>query len=396
MKGAIERFKRSNGRVCPGASSVREAETGDAPSPRSSGRYYLREKPRKLRPYRELEREIVERQVRRAGGDVIHVRAYRGPDWFTTAGVLKKRRQIEARGLPSFRLWRFLTLTFRRVSTESDPGRAFDTPLEAYLAGKAKLRKFMDAARKAGLWKSGAKWCWKLEFQKDGWAHWHLLVERTDKFTGEDMAKLNELWAFGRVNVQMVRNQDFLYQFKYAFKPVMSDDAERHAFAVPAWFADYCAPRSVTVDGVTVEKPGTFARARFWQTSKGFYTGEQEQAEKSEADPVKSFFPSTVREVVERKACAVQVVARTKSGRYLASGVITLSCLTGEFWDRVGFETFVGGAVGLAVNSYVIPASIIERNTNTPWLLKPLRDKNRLTLLRAAILQRAGESLRTC
>jgi hypothetical protein len=390
----IDRFKRNHGAGCSGApvETDRLAETGDAPSPRQTRVYHLARlaTPRSVKPrrtFRELERELND-ESKGSDVDCLHVRSYRGPDWFTTAGVLKKRKMIEAKGLPSFRLWRFLTLTFSR--------KRFDDPLTAYLAGKAKLRKFMHAAREAGLWKSDAKWCWKLEFQKDGWAHWHLLVERRERFCWTDFKTLNRLWGFGRVNVRMIRNQDFLYQFKYAFKPVLSDDAERHAFVVPAWFADYCGSRSVTVEGEAVEKPSTFSRARFWQTSKGFYTGEAVNAAASDKAPVSSLFPSTVREVIERKSCSVQVVARGRTGRYRASGVLTLSCLSGHFWDRVGFEAFVGGAIGLAVNSYVVPVSIINRNTQNKWLIHQLTTKNRLTLQRAAILQNNQVNLARC
>ena len=34
------------------------------------------------------------------------------------------------------------------------------------------------------------------------------------------MADLARLWKLGRTNVEMVRQDDFLYSFNYAFKPI--------------------------------------------------------------------------------------------------------------------------------------------------------------------------------
>lgn len=390
-KETIERFKRAHGAGSSGASSWTKTETGV--------RHYRLHDDVQGRKMKETRAANVG-TVRDSGkpSDDIHVRAYRSADWFTTAGVLRKRRLIERKGLPSFNKWRFITLTLSRDAFSGDP-------LAGYLAGKAKLRKFMFAARKAGLWSETARWCWKLEFQKDGWAHWHLLVERKTKFSQDDFRQIDALWGLGITDTQMVRRDDFLYQFKYAFKPVLSEDAEGHSFAVPAWFADFSATKTVKVkperesddfSPYEAEKPVTFSRARFWQTSSNFYTGKKREVSKSEKDQETWSVPSTVRDVVERKACMVQVVSRGRNGRYRASGVITLSCIAGQFWDRVCYWAFRGGAVGLGVNSYVIPAQVIERNTQNTWTLKTLRKKNRLTFRAAARLQAKQVSLARC
>ena len=102
--------------------------------------------------------------------EFIHVRRYKAPNWATSEGVAKKRRSIERKGLPGFAGWKFVTLTL-------DPAKFGNDPLKGYLAGRRKLSKFMHACREAGLWSKSAKWCWKLEFQRTGWAQWHLLVE---------------------------------------------------------------------------------------------------------------------------------------------------------------------------------------------------------------------------
>ena len=121
---------------------------------------------------------------------VVHVRRYIAPSWLTSAGANRKARLIESKGLPSFRNWRFITLTFSR--------ERFSSPLEAYLAGVSHMRRFLDQCRKSKLWKQGAKWAWKLEFHQDGYPHWHLLVEHRTKWTHRQLAKVGQCWGFGR------------------------------------------------------------------------------------------------------------------------------------------------------------------------------------------------------
>ena len=75
---------------------------------------------------------------------LVHVRSYTPPTWLTQAGVAKKRKAIERKGLPSFRNWRFITLTLDRDLFE-------DCPLAGYLEAKDHMRRFLHACRKAGL-----------------------------------------------------------------------------------------------------------------------------------------------------------------------------------------------------------------------------------------------------
>jgi len=377
------------GELRPGASAVLAAETGDRPA--GPVQYELKLSRSALRRRSGSGVSSSEVSASQRPSDVVHVRAYSAPNWFTTEGVSRKRRLIESKGLPEFTKWRFITLTLNREAFGEDP-------LAGYLAGKRRMGKFLSACRESGLWADSARWCWKLEFQQDGWAHWHLLVERKVPFTVEQMAELARLWKLGRTNVEMVRQDDFLYSFKYAFKPVRAIEEEHDLFepeaiswAAPAWFLDY-----FKVPEDSSKKPQSFARVRFWQTSAGFYTKDQPQPSPAAGNPTSSIVPQPAREIAVRRASTVQVVARKKTGRYLASGVLLLSCLTGQFWDRVGFDAFHGGAVGLAVNSFVAPAYTIERHTKDTWKLQQLLRQNRLTLNRAAILQRAGETLRTC
>ena len=60
--------------------------------------------------------------------------------WFTVAGAAGKERRMIRQGLPSFKNWRFFTLTLadREVS-----------PLEAYQVGHEKMQRFLFALRRA-------------------------------------------------------------------------------------------------------------------------------------------------------------------------------------------------------------------------------------------------------
>jgi hypothetical protein len=287
--------------------------------------------------------------------DVIHVRAYNRGNWFTSSGVTRKRREIEAKGLPSFECWRFLTLTIDPELFDLDP--------------------------------------WKLEFQENGWPHWHVLFDRTAKYSEEQLAEIGKLWGFGRTNVEMVRNDDFLYSFKYAFKPVQCvEDADLFDFepaVAPAWFLDY---ETRDDSGRVV----TFAKTRFWQTSRNFYTKRKDVEAKPKKEPQSCQLQFPARVNAERQTTTVQAVARKSSGKYIASAVIALTCATGFLWRSVAWDTLHGHAVGLAVNNYVIPTSTLEKHAKPCHKLKHLRSATRLSLAKAQRLAKEGTRLRTC
>ncbi|QJE98877.1 rolling circle replication-associated protein [Luteolibacter luteus] len=334
---------------------------------------------------------------------LVHVRAYDSPNWLTPGGVAKKRRAIERKGMPRMKHWRMITLTLNRELFEH-------SPLAGYLEGKDHLRRFMFACRKAGLWSDEHKWAWKFEFHEDGWPHWHLFVARTEKFDqDEDFPLINRLWGLGRANVKMIDRDEFLYEFKYAFKPAVQvdeDDIENYSGAAvaPGWFLDHLGIKTVTVrwkdeEGIEQReraiKPSSFARVRFWQTSKGFYTSP-EPVKEVERKPQQNWqIPFPVRVTAERISSTVQVVARDSGGTYVASSVVKLSCRSGDFWNLVGWHTVHGAAVGLGVNSYAIPAFLIQSKTHNACQLHHLLQKNRFSHLAAERLQREGQTLRT-
>lgn len=328
----------------------------------------------------------------------LHVRKYVSADWFTTDGVFRKRREIEAKGLPDFNRWRFITLTL-------DPEKFGHDPLRAFLEVRPRLRYFMTKAKKAGLWSSSARWCWKLEFQANGWPHWHLLVERKQIMSVVELQTLTDVWGFGRTNVEMVRGSDFVYSFKYAFKPVqvLGDDAsadydsDETPLGAPAWFLDYYAgPVQIGPDDWTA--PKSMQGVRFWQTSKGFYTGVVPDAAPS-SESSSSRVPRPVRSVVAACHQRAQVFARTREGRYIASAVITLAVCYSQISNLAAWHWSGGGAAIMQPLSYVVPAYVVEQRTNNKidtWRLRKLSDKNRLTVKTARRMVAAGKTLHRC
>ncbi len=327
---------------------------------------------------------------------VIHVRRYTRPSWLTSSGVNLKRKIIERKGLPSFKNWRFITLTFSR--------ERFPCPLEAYLAGSDHMRRFFEACRKANIWKRSAKWAWKLEFQADGYPHWHVLVDHRTKLTFKQLRKIGQLWGLGRANTERIEQSRFGYSFKYAFKPVSlsSDDPSSDNFErlAPDWFLDYISKKTVKVknlDGTKTKasKTVTFSRVRFWQTSKGFY----DQPKKLVRTPTVQktwIYPITVREALDLISRTVQVVARRSSGQYESSIVMALDKDTEKFWALVGFDCMHNASIGLGVYSYMVPINRLTTNKLTKWLLQPILKQNRLTLYQAEKLRKEGQTLLKC
>jgi len=329
-------------------------------------------------------------EIPRCPSPVIHVRKLLRPSWVTGEGVSRKRKLIERKGLPGFQGWRFITLTLSQDR--------FENPLDGYLSASDHMRRFLHECRKRGLWKPSAKWAWKLEFQTNGWPHWHLLVSRKRKFTSADLTLLGKLWGLGRTNVEMVNERDFRYTFKYAFKAVQvgePDEITDGSNFAPDWFLDHRTTKTVVVDGEEIQKPATLARVRFWQTCRGFYTGRRVPAKPAKPQET-SMVPRSAREVLDQQSRTVLVIARTACGSYKASKVVTVTGNLQDFWNLSAFDIVMGGGVALAPYSYVIPTHRIKTNLLEQWQLKPLIESNKLRLPQAVRLQSRAETLLTC
>ena len=337
---------------------------------------------------------LVSGRVETALADCLQVRRYFSVNWFSSEGVCKKRKAIERKGLPSFFRWRFITLTLSRKVFDGDP-------LAGYLWGRAHLREFLKACRKAGLWSDSARWAWKLEFQRDGWAHWHLLVDRRAKFSVREMTLMDSLWKCGSTSVEMVRQSGFLYSFKYAFKPVLQEkdvhDWDSARCVVPDWFADYMGSKTVLVDGVEVRKPVSFARARFWQTSKGFYTNSA-TVKREAKEAVSAYVPHPVRVAVDSAPCRVQIIGRDRCGRYKTSCVVRLVHDFGKLATFAGWLAVGGAAVWAGINSFFLPLGVLKKQVEkqTLWRMKEIADQSGLTMRGAMFLTRTGRIWATC
>jgi len=320
-------------------------------------------------------------------GSAIHVRRSEPPNWFTPQGVYKKRKQIERRGMPDTTGRRFLTFSI-------DPELFDHCPLTAYLNGKEKLRRVLEAGRLAGLWSRGCWWAWKLEFQRNGWPHWHFIIDRTAKFTTAEMRKVSEIWGYGRTNCRRISKSRFGYQFKYAFKGVYQDqesDADQSPrLAVPQWFLNYYKP---SVDG---SKPESFARCRFWQTSKGFYTKSAKPAVPS-SEPVSAHVPVPVAQVVQDRQASITVVSRDTSGKYVKSATLHLGVVVSQFVRVHLWGAEHGQGCTLSVRSFIMDRHGINQviRKHEKWKLTELLKANRLSLRKARQIRQAFKTLET-
>lgn len=151
--------------------------------------------------------------------------------WWHPQGIRKMVKRLESRGFPWLKGWLFFTLTV-------DPKR-FDSETDAFEAGKDRLRRVIYELRKRGY--EIRRHAFKLELQKNGYPHWHMLVDTRD-FISEDL--VTELWGLGFADVKRIKPKKWRYLFKYVVKG---------GGEIPAWVLAY--PK----------------RIRVFQTSPGFF-----------------------------------------------------------------------------------------------------------------------------
>jgi len=130
----------------------------------------------------------------------------------------------------------FITFTFNPA--------LFDNPSLAFETGRDRLRRIFFKLRRGVEWEGkryiiDAPYCIKVEFHKNGWAHFHVIFLTRRFVPGELMTAL---WDFGRTDVRRISNKRFDYLLKYVTK----------GGGLPDW-----------VSGRT--------RLRVFQTSRGFY-----------------------------------------------------------------------------------------------------------------------------
>ena len=149
----------------------------------------------------------------------------------------------------------FVTLTYDRTGETYDGG-GFDSSLACYRAAQDEqhvplfLRK---VSRYLGESLTG-RWICKLEFQKGGWPHWHIIILDVPKIPHD---QLKRMWNKGHVDVRRMSPKNIRYVTKYTCK----------GGDLPAWLL---AERSRAVKIIRVS-PG------FWNTR---HDDEADEAER--------------------------------------------------------------------------------------------------------------------
>lgn len=311
--------------------------------------------------------------------ETISCREYHPANWWTALGVYRKRAIIEARGIPDMTHWRFVTLTLDQSRFDYDPALA-------YRKAKRRFAKFLEGLRDEY---GDIEYCWKKEFHKNGWVHWHLCVNVRRRV---EISLWSKLWGYGRVDVRMIRPWDengrnFEYLFKYATKA---------AGNLPDWYLDHFSrvPPKRTKNGEVARRPESFGRERFWGTSKGFYTGESVPVEREE--PKTCLVPQTARDAVESLRSKFQIVARKAGGRYVQSAVVEFDN-SQEFRAMLGHACRLGFGAILWTDEYIAPVEILESYIKRSWLLKlqALQRRNRQSLSQAKAAWQIRQLART-
>jgi hypothetical protein len=139
------------------------------------------------------------------------LREFNPVSWFHPRGIYRVLARLKPR-LPDVGGRLFLTFTFD-PSLYADASSAFDH-------GRDRLRRMFFRLRRGVTWEGrryviNAPYAVKVEFHRNGWAHFHVIFLTRNYLPGE---LLNSLWDLGRTNVQRISNQKFQYLLKYVTK----------------------------------------------------------------------------------------------------------------------------------------------------------------------------------
>ena len=161
---------------------------------------------------------------------------------------------------------------------------------------------------------------------------------------------------------------------------------------LPQWFLDHIM---IKEDG---EKPETFARVRFWQTSKNFYTSKSVSIP-STSEPRSSFRPRTVREVLEERVSSVLVIARDRLGNYVKSTRVRLAVDWNGFSRFHSWDTEHRAAATLSFRSFfcsyeTVKNKLIEKYESCK--LQQLQAQNKVTLHQALRFRAMRKDRMTC
>lgn len=210
---------------------------------------------------------------------------YQPANWFTPIGAWKSARELDKRGWPDMKDWRFITLTL-------DPS-LFEDSEHGFDIGNRRFREFVSLIRDyLGLTKEELLWFKKLEFTKKGWAHWHVPLGYKKPIPAD---LLRKFWGLGRVEVKRMFTSDFTYLIKYVCK----------ASHLPDW---------------ALERK----RLRVWSASLNFWTSSPARAvspaSSQETKKVVEKPPQmtdTIRERIQRWAGLVTLYYGKQRGRHI-------------------------------------------------------------------------------
>jgi hypothetical protein len=139
------------------------------------------------------------------------LREYVPVSWFHRRGIYRVLARLEPR-LPDVGGKLFLTFTINPL--------LFADPLAAFEHARDRLRRVFYRLRHGATWEGkryvvSAPYAVKLEFHKNGWAHFHVVFLTHNYVPG---GLLNELWSLGRTHVRRINNEKFRYLLKYVTK----------------------------------------------------------------------------------------------------------------------------------------------------------------------------------
>jgi len=145
------------------------------------------------------------------GGALGVLREFNPVSWFHPRGIYRVLARLNPR-LPDVGGKLFLTFTFNPL--------LYADPLVAFEQGRARLRRIFYRLRRGVVWEGkryaiDAPYAVKVEFHKNGWAHFHVVFLARAYLPG---GLLNALWGLGRTNVRRITNHKFRYLLKYVTK----------------------------------------------------------------------------------------------------------------------------------------------------------------------------------
>ncbi len=240
------------------------------------------------------------------------LRPYNPASWFHKVGIWKVLAKLKPR-LPDVSGKLFLTFTFN-PALFADPSLAFES-------GRDRLRRIFFKLRKGVEWEGkryviDEPYCVKVEFHKNGWAHFHV-VFLTNKHVPGPL--LSHLWGFGRTDVRRIRNKTFHYLLKYVTKGgglpewVKGRTRLRIFQASRGFYPIPCEPKAASDNAKGRKRRVTLIRERLERWSK---TALLQQGERVRQIQLGAPFADLLAE---------QILPVAKAGRYLGNGHIQIN-----------------------------------------------------------------------